>query len=299
MSETTREVAFDAAGVTLRARLDLPAGRAPFPAVVMAPGFGGVKEQLLDRYGEVFTRAGLAALRFDPRGFGASDGEPRQEVEAWRQVDDWRHALTFAATLKELRGDRLAVWGTSWSGGHALVVGALDRRVRAVVAQVPFVSGHAMALRRVRPELRAGLRAEFDGDRRKRFSGAAPARLPLVAQRPGQPCAIPGEDAWRFFEALRAGAPGWRNEITLRSLEASMEYEPGVYAPRVSPTPLLVIAAADDDDSPTDLVLDAYARALEPKRLCLLPCRHFEVYTRCFEAGAQAARDFLLEALRE
>ncbi|RDI31788.1 hypothetical protein [Lentzea flaviverrucosa] len=33
--------------------------------------------------------------------------------------------------------------GTSFSGAHAYVVAAMDRRVKTVLAQAPFVSGRA------------------------------------------------------------------------------------------------------------------------------------------------------------
>ena len=108
----------------------------------MAAGFACVKEMHLDRYAEVFAQAGLAALVFDFRNLGASAGEPRQELDPWRQIEDYRHAITFASTLPEVDAGRIAVWGSSYSGGHALAVAATDRRVRCVAVQVPTISGH-------------------------------------------------------------------------------------------------------------------------------------------------------------
>ena len=83
------------------ARLALPAGRrsGPFATIVMAHGFSAVKEMYLDRFAEVFAAAGLAALVFDNRNFGASDGVPRQEIDPWRQIADYRDAISFALTL--------------------------------------------------------------------------------------------------------------------------------------------------------------------------------------------------------
>ena len=76
-----RDIAFDAEGVTLRGWFypaEGAAGRGP--TVVMAHGFSAVKEMYLDAFAEVFA-AGLNALVFDNRNFGASDGEPRQEID--------------------------------------------------------------------------------------------------------------------------------------------------------------------------------------------------------------------------
>ena len=48
--------------------------------------------------------------------------------------------------------NRIGLWGTSFAGGHAIVLGATDRRLKAVVAQVPTIDGYASGLRRVAPE---------------------------------------------------------------------------------------------------------------------------------------------------
>ncbi|MBV8868411.1 MAG: alpha/beta fold hydrolase, partial [Acetobacteraceae bacterium] len=146
-----KDIAFKAEdGVTLRGWHYLPeraAGR--HPTIVMAHGFSAVKEMYLDRFAEAFAAAGLAALVFDNRNFGASDGTPRQEIDPWQQVRDYRDAITFAETLEETDRGRLGVWGSSYSGGHVLVLGAIDRRIRCVVSQVPLISGHANARRLV------------------------------------------------------------------------------------------------------------------------------------------------------
>ena len=117
-----QDVEFDAEGVTLRGWLYTPDGAGgPAPTVVMAHGFSAVKEMYLDRFAEAFASAGLAALVFDNRNFGASDGEPRQEIDPWAQVRDYRHAITYAETRDEVDAGRIGIWGSSYSGGHVLV----------------------------------------------------------------------------------------------------------------------------------------------------------------------------------
>ena len=138
-----QDIEFNAEGTTLRGWLFTPdSGNRPFPTIVMAHGFSAVKEMYLDSYAEIFAQAGLAALVFDNRNFGASDGEPRQEIDPWVQVRDYRHAITYARTRPEVNRDAIGVWGSSYSGGHALVLGAIDRRVKCVVSQVPLTSGY-------------------------------------------------------------------------------------------------------------------------------------------------------------
>ncbi|TMF68757.1 MAG: alpha/beta fold hydrolase, partial [Chloroflexi bacterium] len=149
-----RDIAFKTEdGVTLRGWLYLPDRTAGQVAtVVMAHGFSAVKEMYLDRFAEVFAASGLGALVFDNRNFGASDGEPRQHIDPWQQVRDYRDAITFAETVAEVDRTRIGVWGSSYSGGHVLVMGAIDRRVRCVVSQVPLISGHRNARRLIRAD---------------------------------------------------------------------------------------------------------------------------------------------------
>ena len=152
----------------------------------MAHGFSAVKEMYLDRFADVFAAAGLNVLVFDNRCFGASDGEPRQEIDPWAQVRDYRHAITYLHTLPEVDPARIGIWGSSYSGGHVLVVAAIDRRVKAVVSQVPLISGHANLRALVRADFIAGFRELFDADRLARFQGKAPGMSlpPGSGQRP-------------------------------------------------------------------------------------------------------------------
>jgi len=286
-------------GVTLRGWLYLPDRAAgPVPTVVMAHGFSAVKEMYLDRFAEVFAAGGLGALVFDNRNFGASDGERRQHIDPWQQVVDYRDAITFAETLREVDRTRIGVWGSSYSGGHVLVLGAIDRRVRCVVSQVPLISGHRNARRLIRADFIAPVQAQFDDDRRARYAGKAPAMIPVVAQDSMAPCALATPDSWQWFtETGKTRAPAWRNEVTLQSVEMFTAYEPGAYIEWVSPTPLMMVVAAGDHLTVSDEALAAYARALEPKKLVLLEGGHFDAYVKDFERSSAPTRDWFMQHL--
>ena len=285
-------------GVTLRGWLYVPddaTGRVP--GIVMCHGFSAVKEMYLDRFGQLFADSGMAALVYDNRNLGASDGEPRQEIDPWQQVRDYRDAISFARGLPEIDGDRIGVWGSSYSGAHVLVVGAVDRRVKCVVAQVPLISGDANARRLIRADLIAPTRQMFADDREARYRGEPPAMIPIVAPE-GEPCALPTPDSYEWFTTSGAErAPSWINECTLRSIEMFWEYEPGAYLPYVSPTPLLMVVAAGDHLTVSDLAIDGFERAREPKKLEILPGGHFDAYTVDFERSSAVARDWFLEHL--
>lgn len=281
-------------GVTLRGWLYVSdRARGPAPAVVMAHGFSAVKEMYLDRYAEAFAAGGLAALVFDNRGFGASDGQPRQHIDPWQQVRDYRDAITFTGTLAQVDATQIGVWGSSYSGGHVLVLGAIDRRVKCVVSQVPLISGHRNARRLIRADFIAAVQAQFDADRRARYTGQPRAMIAVVAQDPTAPCALATPDSWQWFtETGKTRAPAWRNEVTLQSVEMFTEYEPGAYVEWIAPTPLMMVVAARDHLTVADEALAAYNRALEPKRLVLLPGGHFDAYVKDFHTASGAACDW-------
>jgi fermentation-respiration switch protein FrsA (DUF1100 family) len=294
-----RDVEFNAEGVTLRGWFYAAGtGGAPAPAVVMAHGFSAVKEMYLDSFAEVFAAAGLNVLVFDNRNFGASDGEPRQEIDPWAQVRDYRHAITYAGTLPEVAPGRIGIWGSSYSGGHVLVVAAIDRRVKAVVSQVPLISGHDNLRALVRADFIAGLREQFEADRLARFNGEPPVLVPVVDEDPLAPSALPTADSWQWFtETGKTRAPAWLNEVTLRSVEMFTEYEPVTYLPYISPTPLLLAVAEGDHLVPVELAIAAYEKAHQPKELVILPGGHFDAYTVGFDASSGPARDWFVRHL--
>lgn len=286
-------------GITLRGWHYLPdTGTGPFPTVVMAHGYSAVKEMYLDNFAEVFARAGLASIVYDHRNFGASDGEPRQEIDPIQQIRGYRDAITYAQSLPQTDAKRIGVWGSSYSGAHALVVAAQDRRVKAVVSQVPLISGHDNARRLIRADFIAGFQALCEEDRRQRYAGHAPAMSLVVAEDPTAPSALPTADSWEWFtQTHRARAPSWKNEVTLRSIEMFLDYEPGAHIAHISPTPLLMIVGLTDHLTAADQALTAYERALQPKRLLTLKGGHFDAYTQDFDAASSAACQWFSEHL--
>ncbi len=273
-------------------------GQGPFPTIVMAHGYSAVKEMYLDKFAEVFAASGMAAIVFDNRNFGASDGEPRQEIDPHQQVSDYRDAITYAQTLPDTNPDRIGVWGSSYSGGHVLVVGAIDRRVKCVVSQVPLISGYRCARRLIRADIIGPVNDMFADDRAKRYAGEAPAMMPVVSEDPAGPAALPTADSWTWFtETQKLRAPSWKNEVTLRSVEMFLGYEPGAHIAHISPTPLLMVVALGDHLTVSDQTLEAYEKALHPKKLVAMNGGHFDAYIAGFEESSSEARDWFLAHL--
>ncbi|MFJ9543821.1 alpha/beta hydrolase [Streptomyces sp. NPDC101225] len=287
-----RDVAFTAeGGVTLRGWYYVPDGRGPYPAISMAHGYAGVKEHALEAFAQGFADAGFAVLLHDHRTFGASDGEPRQDVNPWTQVEDWRRAISFLEAQPEVVGSRIGVWGSSYGGGHAIVLGATDRRLKAVVAQVPNISGYRQALRRVPPHLVPALEEDFAEEERSASRGEPVHYQRIVSVDPSVRASYYSRDAVDFYlQKLPDGV--WENLVTVRSTRMARMYEPGLFIGRVSPTPLLMIVAEADYLTVTDVCLEAYESALEPKKLILVPGGHFDPYTSQFEPASMGALEW-------
>jgi fermentation-respiration switch protein FrsA (DUF1100 family) len=294
------DIEFSADDVTLRGWFYPAEGVASrAPVIVMVHGLSAVKEMHLDDYAEVFSRAGLNVLAYDHRTFGASDGAPRQDIDPITQARDLRHAITYAVARDDVDPDRVGIWGSSHGGGLVLSVAAVDRRVRAVVAQVPFISGSGQVTRLVRPDFLPAMRDQLDGERQNLYHGAEPTLMPAVDADPMGPALMASLEAWEFFtKTAQDRAPSWRNEVTVRSLERITEFEPGDGIHRISPSPLLMIVADQDVSAYADLAFEAYERAREPKQLVVLSCGHFDVYTGApFEVSSQAACEHFVRAL--
>ena len=283
-------------GVTLRGWLFVPDGPAPHPAITMAHGFAGVKEHGLERFARAFTDAGFVVLVHDHRGFGASDGSPSFDVDPWVQIADWRRAISFLESRPFVEADRIGLWGSSYAGGHAIVLGATYRRLRAVVAQVPTISGYQQSLRRVPPEQVAALEAGFAEDERRQFRGERLATQEVVSADPLVPAAYRDAEAVAFYnQPVPDGV--WDNVVTLRSSRAAHMYEPGTWIGRVSPTPLLMIVGLHDTITLTDLALGGYEAALQPKKLVTIDGGHFDPYLSRFAESSAAAIAWFTEHL--
>jgi dienelactone hydrolase len=306
LAEEPTTIEFDADGVLLRGLFFPAAGDdGQAPCVVMAHGWAGEVSHFLPDFARVFSAAGIASVVFDYRGWGNSDvapGKPRNESDPWEQIRDYQHAISYAQNRPDVDSERIGVWGFSYSAGHAFVVGAIDRRVKAVVGQAPVISGRRNFQGLVRVDLEAATHREFEADRRARAAGESPAVIPVVAEDPSQPAALPAVDAYEYFcgpGGVIERDPGFANEITVRSIEYLYGYEPGRYVPRITPTPLLMIVARQDSLAPSDVALHAYESAAQPKHLVTIDGGHFDVIRGPAAQVAQAAaRDWFAEHLQ-
>lgn len=237
----------------IRADLYTPdQGEGPWPVVVMGGGWCYVKELAMPDYAEAFTRRGVAALIIDYRHFGLSDGEPRQHIDGWKQISDYRSAIDAVSYLDDFRADvdpeRIAVWGISFSGGHALAVGALDWRVKCIVSQIPIIEGWYNSMRAHGSVGFRELTELVQTERREAYLSGVRKRLPHSGDPKKEVATWPHPETKPVFMDLKAkGAERHEHESTILSVENVWLYDVRPYLPRILDTPTLMIVAEGDD----------------------------------------------------
>ena len=300
-----RDIEFKSKGITCRGWLYLPdEGKRPFPIVVMAGGWCYVKEIVMPHYADLFVKNGLAALLFDYRNLGASDGSPRQHLNPQDQIEDYRNAISFIQTLPDIDPERVGVWGISYSGGHVLILGAIDPRVKCVVSTVPVVDGYTN-LRRVHGTM--GFRRllnVIEEDRKKRFEKEE--NFGYIAQSVPDPettpCTWPFPESYEAFKQIQnSEAPRHEHRSTIESTELLMSYNVFPFLRRILNVPVLMLVADGDDHTAWDLEIEAYHQIPSPtKRLFIIPqTSHITLYnTRSkLEFAAKNATEWLAEHL--
>src|SRR3954462_6899499 len=294
-TQTRLDVAFTSSGDECRAWLFMPAAQRP-PLVILGHGLGATREYGLEPYAERFADAGIAALAFTYRHFGDSGGQPRQLLDIERQLGDWAAALAYARSLEGIDHDRIALWGTSFAGGHVIEAAARDGAIAAVVSQCPFRAAPAPTraaragslARAVVPALR---------DELARVRHKPPVLVPLVGPH-GSAALMTSPDSERGYRALIPPGVHFENGVSARFINRVGLYRPGRSARKVN-APILFCICDTDAVAPAQTALRyaATARRGEIKRY---PIGHFDIYVgEPFEAAVRDQTDFLVRHLQE
>ena len=275
------EVSFESHGSLCRAWHYPPAGVTAAvgtkrPCVVMAHGFGATRDASLAQYAEHFAGAGLHVLLFDYRHFGASDGQPRQRVSVRRQLQDYAAAVVHAGKIAGVDGGRIAVWGTSFAGGHALVIAARVPGVAAAVCQCPMMDGLAAVTEIMRyAGILQVLRLTGHGLLDLLLSMAGRAHYIPTVGKPGSLAVMASSDADAGYRALVPD--GFRLEVAARIALFIGLYRPVSHARSVR-CPVLVQICEHDSVAPASAAEKTLERLGTYGEARRYPIAHFEPY---------------------
>ena len=302
-----QDIEFKSKGVTLRGWLITPdTGEGPFPTVVMAGGWCYVREIVMPHYAKFMHEKGIATIIFDYRGFGASEGTPRQHVNPWGQIEDYRNAISFALTRPEVDPDRIGVWGISLSGGHAIVLSGIESRIKASVSIIPSVDGYSGSLRNHDTQGLRRLKALIAEDRESRFKSGEYGYMAMSTRRPHEEASVfPFPETYEIFNAIKdSEAPLHEHWNTIASLELWWQYDVFPFAKRNDDTPICVILTSGDDLTPFDQQVAAFNHiATSKKKLVSVPnTTHMKLYSDLShlqvvgETGADFFEEHLIKA---
>ena len=301
---TRRDVEFKSEGTTCRGWLYVASPGERRPTVVLAGGWCYVREIVMPTYAEAFVEAGFNALVFDYRNLGVSDGADRQHLDPWAQVRDYQNAISFLERHDEVDPKRIGAWGISYSGGHVLILAAIDPRVKTIVSQIPVIDGYEN-MRRVHGtmEHRALWKLILE-DRKLRYENRASGSIcRMRSPIPTRKCR-PGRSRRRWRLSWRSRPPTRRSTRTgarVESVDLLMQYDVGPFVKRIYNTPTMMIVAEGDDLTLWDLEIGAFNQIpTTRKKLHVIPhTTHMKLYSdqAKLKDAASLARDWFVETL--
>jgi len=236
------------------------------PVVIMAQGFGAERQMGTGGFIRAFLAAGYAVFSFDYRGFGNSQGVPRQLVDPHQHCEDWYNAVQYVRSLQVIDNRRVALWGSSFAGGHVLVTAARVPGLSGAIAQVPFCTSRSIARRTTLGNKLRGLsHALLD----LLLAVVGREHRVAIVGRPGEGFAAMDFPGWyEDYLRIAADSPGWHNSMPARSILAISNYHPMDTANRIE-IPVLAMSGKFDQAVPREDVIETVA---------MIPgCRHVEL----------------------
>lgn len=286
-------VEFPSGTETLVGRLFRPdEATGPLPTVVAAGGWCYTKEIVMPHVARLVNDAGVQVLTFDYAGFGESSGSRRQHVDPWQQISDYRNALTYVESRDDVDTDRLGLFGISYSGGHVLILAAIEPRITSIVSVVPVVDGYTTA-KRNHGELRfVDLNQKILEARRLAGKGIDD-HIAMATLTPGEELSVwPFPYNYEVFMNIKeTEAPLHEHWCTTESAELLLNYDVSPFLDRILDKKILMIVAQGDNITSWDLEIEAFNRIPSPfKRLDILSgMTHLSLYADRGDTNVAAA----------
>lgn len=278
MGGELQHVSFYSDGLKIAGLLAMPEGVEPCPGIVLPQGTVGLKEHYRSPLiCSMLADAGFAALTFDYRGFGESEG-PKNRIVPLEQVQDIRDALTLLSTQPRVDPKRLGLFGFCWGGSHCVYVGGIDARVQCV-AEVGGIGDGTRWLRSIRQfwEWREFIR-RIEADQIQRVLRGSSEIVRFGEILIGSPMAKEGRR--RIVAEIAPVSPPYHTpDATLQTAQRILEYRPEEVIGRLSPRPVLIMHGEADDVTPVEEAEMLYKAAGDPKKLIVFPnAYHHDVY---------------------
>ncbi len=275
-----KDVTFTADGLTLSGWLYLPKNTLkPVSCIVLNQGFCGTKDILVEKYALRFVDAGFAALTFDYRHFGESQGKPRQFYSVTEQLEDIKAAIKFVRNRSEIDPEKIVIWGTSSSGNYGVMIAAEDQNIAAIIGQSPSLDPEADGKRIINREgmgwlLKLIVHAQRDKGR-SRF-GLSPHTFPAVGE-PGTTAMHIAPGFYEGYQRITKNSKTFKNEVCARIMLESHGPDLFKAAEKVKCPVLFHICEKDNNIAPDShkKIVDILDKKI---KIVKYPVGHFDIY---------------------
>jgi uncharacterized protein len=286
---------FTSKNIQCSGELYMPEGIDDPPVVIMAHGFGAEKTFALPAYAETFAANGLAVYLFDYRCFGESDGEPRNYVDQGRHIQDWKSAIAHVRSLPGVNAKKIALWGSSFSGGHVIAVAAKDHDISAIVAQVPFVDSISTTFKLgFKFLMQATPHAVRDLSRIMTFR--SPHYVKLVG-KPDEFAIMNTPESYPGYSAMIPDDSKWENKCPARILLRFALYRPIAVAHKIQCPALIMLG--EKDSLIDSKAVEKTAENIPKGELVKYPFGHFDIYSgNEFKEAVKKQTEFLMTHLQ-
>lgn len=270
-----------------------------YPALVIGPPYGGVKEQGPGVWADQLAQRGFVVLAFDPSFNGESGGEPRHVSSPDIFTEDFSAGVDYLGSLDYVDRDRIGAIGICGSGGFALSAAQVDTRIKAVAtASLVDISGNYAGLS---PEDRAALLERLSEQRWTDFANGAPEYIPSYPEEPTQE--IPegldpmSAEFYSFYATSRGFHPRARANFTTTSEAAFANYSLLGHLDTIAPRPVLMLAGENAmTRGLSELVFDQLG---EDKELVIVEgANHVDLYDDVTKIPFDRIEAFFKEALQ-
>ena len=256
---------------------DMDAGK-KYPAIIVGPPFGGVKEQGPGVYANQLAQRGFIVLAIDPAYHGYSGGYPRYTASTTMYAEDFSAAVDYLGNRDDVDRDKIGVIGICGSGGFALSAAAMDPRIKAVVTSVMYdIAGNMNAMEGSMRDMMLGQAGN------SRWESFASGQYEYMKSYPDEPTEdIPaGLDAtnaefYSFYGTSRGWHPNALGNMNMASAGDLMTFPSNEHIAEIK-RPILFIAG--ENAHSLGYSQTAYDNASDPKELYIVPgANHVDLY---------------------
>jgi pimeloyl-ACP methyl ester carboxylesterase len=255
--------------------------------------YNGVVVNFAPGVPEEFQKAGISALVYDPRNTGKSGGFPRNDIDPFKQSEDYHDAFIFLSQQDIINPDQIVYFGMSLSAGIALAAAAMDRRICAIIAVAPVFE-----FTPIKPHDEKRLKQKLMKDRESQVTnGTPPYVLPILESVAFLPfnshiTTTPEEQRQEELAYHAHLADEWKKELgdddefdpalthnaygtVMQSYHRMFLWEsiPAEQIKRISPTPLFMLTPEHDQISSAESQTEIFESLQGPKRQMIAPGR--------------------------